>query len=118
MTVSLFNDNAGAPGGPIETFLLSDVVQPVASHGSIITLNSTLRSALTGGTQYWIETNVVDPTTTTMSWYWARYPPAPGTTRAYSWNDGPWQFDNADMAFRVSADPVPEPSTWLLMVRP
>jgi hypothetical protein len=114
MTVSLFSDNAGVPGGPMETFLLTNVVQPMVTHGSIITVNSTLHPILTGGTQYWIEAEVVDPTATDMTWFHATYPPVPGTTRALSFSGGPWVLDNSDMAFRVSADPVPEPSVFML----
>jgi hypothetical protein len=113
MTVSLFSDNAGVPGGPRETFLLTNVVQPMVTHGSIITMNSALHPILTGGTQYWIEVEVV-PTTTNMTWFHATRPPEPGRTRASSISEGPWVLDNSDMAFRVSADPVPEPSVFVL----
>jgi hypothetical protein len=113
MTVSLFSDNAGVPGGQMETFLLTNVVQPMVTHGSIITVNSTLHPILTGVTQYWIEAEVVDPTATDMTWFHATSP-QPGTTRAYSFSGGPWVLDNSDMAFRVSADPVPEPSVFML----
>jgi hypothetical protein len=112
MTVSLFSDNGGVPGGPMETFLLTNVVQPMVTHGSIITLNSTLDPILMGGTQYWIEVEVAGPTA--MTWFHATIPPAPGTTRAYSFDGGPWVLDKSDMAFRVSADPVPEPSGFIL----
>src|SRR5450759_1897545 len=102
MTVSLFSDNAGVPGGPRETFLLTNVVQPMVTHGSIITMNSALHPILMGGTQYWIEVEVAGPTA--MTWFHASIPPAPGTTRAYSFDGGPWVLDKSDMAFRVSAD--------------
>ena len=114
VTVSLFSDNAGVPGVPIETFLLSNVVQPTGTHGSIITLDSTLHPILTGGAQYWIEVEVPDPAATSMSWWWADDPPRPGATRAQSWDGGAWGLDDGDMAFRVSANPVPEPSTLFL----
>jgi hypothetical protein len=114
MTVSLFSDSAGVPWGPKETFLLTDVVQPAVTNGSIMTLNSTLHPILMGGTQYWIEVEVIDPTATSMTWFHARLPPAQGTTRALSFNGGPWELDDYDMAFRVSADPVPEPPVSVL----
>ena len=105
MFIGLFADNANYPACALESFRLTDVVQPMASGGSIITLNSTLKPALKTSGKYWIGVWVADEALTGMTWYHAQSSVlGPGDSRALYRGSAGWSLDAATMSFRVRGD--------------
>jgi len=106
----LTQDNGGIPGPILEVYL------NVLSTGGLLALNSVNQPLLDAGAKYWVCAEPAD-STTSSGWYENNQ----GLARGFAFERSKWGWSfTADAvpnaAFRVSVTPVPEPSTWALLV--
>ena len=112
--VLLMTSSGGLPGDIIETITLTNVV-PVFPSG-IVVANSALHPVLTSGTQYWLVAFAPDPNTF-GSWNLSLDDFLTPQARGFTSPTGPWIVANnvPRSAFQINGEPVPEPSTMLLL---
>ncbi|MEO1717758.1 MAG: choice-of-anchor R domain-containing protein [Planctomycetota bacterium] len=112
MEVTLFADNGGVPGAPLETIsAFVDIFNPTPDDFflPLITFESSTNPDLLDGQTYWVGASSA---TDTAFFSWAgTSPPAPGQA-ARMVNGAPWEAiapfpNNGVAAFRVNAIPAP-----------
>lgn len=115
LQVVLMTSSGGFPGNVIESITLTNAVPPFGS-GGIILANSALHPVLTFGTQYWLVVFPSDPNTA-MAWNFTFNDFS--TLGVFTHDNslaGPWLLDAGPAAaFQINGDPVPEPTTMLLL---
>ncbi len=117
--IFVMTDASGLPGAALEMFHFVDAMGSFGSLNSPLDAVSTLRPVLEAGQQYWIAAIVPNPSLTLASWNLNSIgDTGTGATRN---NEGNWFVTSngggATNAFRVSVEPVPEPSAiWLFGV--
>jgi len=111
--VLLMTSSGGLPANIIETITLTNAV-PILP--GIVVANSALRPVLTSGTQYWLVAFAPDPSTF-MAWNNSLNDFSTPQARGFTSPTGPWVVANnvPRSAFQVNGEPVPEPSTMLLL---
>ena len=112
--VLLMTSSGGLPGIIIETITLTDAV-PIFPSG-IVVANSALHPVLTSGTQYWLVAFAPDPNTFGI-WNLSLNDFSTPQARGFTSPTGPWVVANnvPRSAFQINGEPVPEPSTMLLL---
>ena len=117
MSVGVVADNGHLPTGSLlESFRLVDVVPPITSGRSIISLSSVQHPLLMAGERYWVGVWVTDEALTDMTWWHVIGSTSSGSgDRVYYWGTTGWHPDGATMALQVRGDVVPEPASLLLL---
>jgi hypothetical protein len=112
--VLLMTSSGGLPANIIETITLTDAV-PIFPSG-IVVANSALNPVLTSGTQYWLVAFAPDPNTFGV-WNLSLNDFSTPQARGFTSPAGPWVVANnvPRSAFQINGEPVPEPSTLLLL---
>jgi hypothetical protein len=111
--VLLMTSSGGLPGNIIETITLIDAV-PVSPSG-IVAANSALHPVLTSGTQYWLVVFAPEPTTFGI-WNFSLNDFSTPQAFGFTSPTGPWVVNNVTRsAFQINGEPIPEPSTMLLL---
>jgi len=116
LQVLLMTSSGGFPGNVIESITLTNAVAPFGSNG-IVVANSALHPVLTFGTQYWLVAFPSDPNIA-MGWNFTFNDfLTPGAFTDDHVNlAGPWDPTGGPAAaFQINGDPVPEPTTMLLL---
>jgi hypothetical protein len=109
--LSLYSDNAGAPGSKLDT-LGTNLAAP-GTFGAVSD-SSFAPIVLMGGTQYWL---VMTPATADTLVFWAGsgVPLAPSDAALNATASAPWisLFGSSDgsLQFEIDGNPAPEPST-------
>lgn len=111
-------DAAGAPGGVLESFHLSNAVPGVLDPQSPVLVTSLLTPLLVSGTQYWV---IASSPAVPSSITWGYNTTADFGPTADRVNGGPWAVFPGDLrgAMRITGTTVaaiPEPSTYALML--
>ena len=108
--VLLMTSSGGLPGNIIETIT---VTMPTSA--GIVTANSALHPVLTSGTQYWLAVFAPEPNTFGI-WHLALNDFSTPQALAFNSPTGPWVVNNVTRsAFQINGEPIPEPSTMLLL---
>ena len=108
--VLLMTSSGGLPGNIIETIT---VTAPISS--GIVVSNSALHPVLTSGTQYWLAVFAPEPNTFGL-WNFALNDFSTPQALGFTSPTGPWVPNNVTRsAFQINGEPVPEPSTVLLL---
>jgi hypothetical protein len=108
--VLLMTSSGGLPGNIIE---IITVTAPTSA--GIVTANSALHPVLTSGTQYWLAVFAPEPDTFGI-WNLALNDFSTPHAVAFNSPTGPWVLNNVNRsAFQINGEPVPEPSTMLLL---
>lgn len=112
--VLLMTNSGGFPGNIIETITLTDAVPMFPPE--IVTANSALHPVLTAGTQYWLVVFAPEPSTFGI-WNLSFNDFSSPQARGFVSLTGPWIPANTLIkpAFQINGEPVPEPSTMLLL---
>ena len=112
--VLLMTSSGGLPGTIIETITLTDAVPMFPPQ--IVVANSALHPVLTAGTQYWLAVFAPEPTTFGI-WNHSFNDFSTPQARGFVSPTGPWVETNILIkpAFQINGEPVPEPSTMLLL---
>lgn len=112
--VLLMTNSGGFPGNIIETITLTDAVPMFPPE--IVTANSALHPVLTAGTQYWLVVFAPEPSTFGI-WNLSFDDFSSPQARGFVSLTGPWIPANTLIkpAFQINGEPVPEPSTMLLL---
>lgn len=112
--VLLMTSSGGFPGNIIETITLTDAVPMFPPQ--IVVANSALHPVLTGGTQYWLVAFAPEPSTFGI-WNLSFNDFSSPQARGFVSPTGPWIAANTLIkpAFQINGEPVPEPSTMLLL---
>lgn len=112
--VLLMTSSGGFPGNIIETITLTDVVPMFPPQ--IVVANSALHPVLTAGTQYWLAVFAPEPSTFGI-WNLSFNDFSSPQVRGFVSPSGPWVGTNILIkpAFQINGEPVPEPSTMLLL---
>jgi len=112
--VLLMTSSGGLPGTIIETITLTDAVPMFPPQ--IVVANSALHPVLTAGTQYWLAVFAPEPTTFGI-WNHSFDDFSTPQARGFVSPTGPWVETNILIkpAFQINGEPVPEPSTMLLL---
>jgi PEP-CTERM motif len=117
LQVVLMTSSGGLPGNVIESITLTDAVLPFSPSG-IVVANSALHPVLTSGTQYWLVPFGPDPNNL-MGWNYSPNDLSTPLLNSFSGLTGPWiQFappQSPRGAFQINGEPVPEPTTMLLL---
>lgn len=114
ITVSLRSDSGGNPGNVIESFSLTNALQPFGNEHPLLHVTSILKPMLQAGEKYWIYAeNFGDAEAV---WNWNTIGDS-GRTKL-NWNDEGWYQDGSPSgAFRVgSSAPIPEPAFYQMSV--
>ncbi|MGH9958477.1 MAG: PEP-CTERM sorting domain-containing protein [Pyrinomonadaceae bacterium] len=117
LEVVLMTSSGGWPGNVIESILVTNV--PQFGSGGIVVANSALHPVLTSGTQYWLVAFPVDPNTS-MAWNLSLDDFSVTVLRSFTSLTGPWVPPTlgpqvARPVFQINGEPVPEPTTMLLL---
>jgi len=108
--VLLMTSSGGLPGNIIETITMA-----MPTSAGIVTANSALHPVLTSGTQYWLAVFAPEPDTFGI-WNLALNDFSTPHAVAFNSPTGPWVLNNVNRsAFQINGEPVPEPSTMLLL---
>lgn len=108
--VLLMTSSGGLPGNIIETITVTMPTSP-----GIVTANSALHPVLTSGTQYWVAVFAPEPNTFGI-WNLALNDFLTPQARGFTSPTGPWVVGTVNRsAFQINGEPVPEPSTMLLL---
>lgn len=108
--VLLMTSSGGLPGNIIETIT---VTMPTSA--GIVTATSALHPVLTSGTQYWLAVFAPEPNTFGI-WNLALNDFLTPQALGFTSPTGPWVVSNLNRsAFQINGEPVPEPSTMLLL---
>lgn len=108
--VVLMTSSGGLPGNILETI---NFTAPTSA--GIVTANSTLHSVLNSGTQYWLAVFAPEPDTFGI-WQLALNDFSTPQARGFTSPTGPWVMGEVNRsAFQINGEPVPEPSTMLLL---
>ena len=112
--VLLMTSSGGLPGNIIETITLTDAVPMFPPQ--IVVANSALHPVLTAGTQYWLAAFAPEPSTFGI-WNLSFNDFSTPQARGFVSPTGPWIETNILIkpAFQINGEPVPEPSTMLLL---
>lgn len=111
--VLLMTSSGGLPGNIIETITVIDAV-PLSPSG-IVVANSALHPVLTSGTQYWLVVFAPEPTTFGI-WNFSLNDFSTPQARGFTSPTGPWVVNNVTRSvFQINGEPIPEPSTMLLL---
>ncbi|HJP93007.1 MAG TPA: PEP-CTERM sorting domain-containing protein [Pyrinomonadaceae bacterium] len=112
--VLLMTSSGGLPGNIIETITLTDAVPMFPPQ--IVVANSALHPVLTAGTQYWLVAFAPEPSTFGI-WNLSLNDFSTPQARGFVSPTGPWIVPNTLIkpAFQINGEPVPEPSTMLLL---
>ena len=112
--VLLMTSLGGFPGNIIETITLTDAVPMFPPQ--IVVANSALHPVLTAGTQYWLVAFAPEPATFGI-WNLSFNDFSSPQARGFLSLSGPWIPANTLIkpAFQINGEPVPEPSTMLLL---
>jgi len=112
--VLLMTSSGGLPGTIIETITLTDAVPMFPPQ--IVVANSSLHPVLTAGTQYWLAVFAPEPSTFGI-WNHSFDDFSTPQARGFVSPTGPWVETNILIkpAFQINGEPVPEPSTMLLL---
>ncbi len=108
--VLLMTSSGGLPGNIIETIT---VTMPTSA--GIVTANSALHPVLTSGTQYWLAVFAPEPNTF-GGWMFSLNDFSTPQALGFTSPTGPWVVNNVTRsAFQINGEPIPEPSTMLLL---
>jgi len=108
--VLLMTSSGGLPGNIIETITVS-----APTSAGIVTANSALHPVLTSRTQYWLAVFAPEPNTFGI-WNFSLNDFSTPQALAFNSPTGPWVLNNVNRsAFQINGEPVPEPSTMLLL---
>jgi hypothetical protein len=113
LTISVRTDAGGAPSNTtLESFTLA---LPDDTPRAVYSFNSTSHPTLAPGATYWV---MADATSPGGLFDWGIRPgDGPPLTTIFRTNNGPWVLHTeGEAAMRVTAVPVPEPSTMALLV--
>ena len=111
--VLLMTSSGGLPGTIIETITLTDAVPMFPPQ--IVVANSALHPVLTAGTQYWLAVFAPEPNTFGI-WNFSLNDFSTPQALAFTSPTGPWVVNNVTRsAFQINGEPIPEPSTLLLL---
>ena len=112
--VLLMTSSGGLPGNIIETITLTDAVPMFPPQ--IVVANSALHPVLTAGTQYWLAAFAPEPSTFGI-WNLSLNDFSTPQALGFTSPTGPWIETNILLkpAFQINGEPVPEPSTMLLL---
>ena len=112
--VLLMTSSGGLPGNIIETITLTDAVPMFPPQ--IVVANSALHPVLTAGTQYWLAAFAPEPSTFGI-WNLSLNDFSTPQALGFTSPTGPWVETNILIkpAFQINGEPVPEPSTMLLL---
>ena len=114
LQVKLADDAGGAPGSILEDFAFVDAMGKFGTAVPLLEANSLAHPLLQDGHTYWLEAGV--PTSDTWAaWNWNTVGVVGGSQMS---DASPWKWDGSSStgAFRISTDPVPEPSAGLLLL--
>ena len=111
--VLLMTSSGGLPGDIIETITLTG---GVSIFPGIVAANSALHPVLTSGTQYWLVAFAPEPDTFGI-WNLSLNDFSTPQARGFTSPTGPWVAANnvPRSAFQINGEPIPEPSTMLLL---
>ena len=117
MDVAVITDAGGLPGSVLEMFDFVDAMGPFGVLNPPLHAVSVLRPLLNAGEQYWIAAIVPNPSSTLAGWNYNSIGDT-GTSAARE-NQGSWfatiNGGGLTNAFRVTATPIPEPSSLVLL---
>ncbi|MGI9341502.1 MAG: choice-of-anchor R domain-containing protein [Gammaproteobacteria bacterium] len=122
ITMTLHEDNLGAPRRPGRAIESFDIVLPEPYSKDIYTVSSTLNPVLTAGQDYWLIASAPDPISQ-FGWAWNGLEPwgtYTGSQLLYRSNTNTWddRSRNGQQAFRIiaSATMVPLPASAMLLL--
>ena len=108
--VLLMTSSGGLPAEILETITVTAPTFP-----GIVSANSALHPVLTSGTQYWLAVFAPEPNTFGI-WNLALNDFSTPQARGFTSPTGPWVVGNVNRtAFQINGEPIPEPSTMLLL---
>lgn len=116
-SVALLSDIGGQPGAPIEFFLLSNLPTISGPNGfPLVPLNSVLNPLLLAGQKYWISATGGGITFAMWTLTLFQGDPVDGGASRIDPPPQPWIVGTGTRtgALRITADPIPEPASWIL----